>query len=68
MLKMDVMDATMRKCKKVSIFTDKKMRKRRIEHAKYIIILHDNTPLKGDNQVKIMQKSDFEKICDMIKN
>ena len=35
-LKMNMTDATVRKCKNVSILIDKKMRERRIEHDKYI--------------------------------
>jgi|GEM_PF-2827801 len=65
---MDVTDATIRKCKNVSIFIDKKMRERRIEHDKYIIMLDDNIPFKGDDQVKIMHKTDFEKLGNMIKS
>jgi len=66
--KLDVTDATIRKCKNVSIFIDKKMRERRIEHEKYIIMLADNIPFKGDDQVKIIRKGDFDKLGDMIKS
>lgn len=65
---MDVIDATIRKCKNVSIVIDKKMRERRIEHEKYIIMLDDNASFKGDDQVKIMHKTDFDKLGDMIKS
>ncbi len=64
---MKVTDAVVRKCKNVTILIDKKMRERRIEHDKYIIMLDENTPFNGDEPVKIMHKSDFEQIQNMVK-
>ncbi len=55
-------DARVRKCKNVSILIDKKMRERRIEHDKYIIMLDENTPFGKDEYVKIISKTDFEKL------
>ncbi len=65
---MDITDARVRKCKNVSILIDKKMRERRIEHDKYIIMLDENTPFGKDEQVKILTKTDFEKLGEMIKS
>ncbi len=56
-------DATVRKCKNVSILIDKKMRERRIEHDKYIIMLDENNPFQKNEHIKIMSKTDFEKNC-----
>jgi len=64
---MEVKDAVVRKCKDVTILIDKKMRERRIEHDKYIIMLDENTSFSGDEHVKIMHKSDFEQIQNMVK-
>ncbi len=44
------------------------MRERRIEHDKYIIMLDENNPFGKDEQVKIMSKTDFEKLGEMIKS
>ena len=65
---MNMTDARVRKCKNVSILIDKKMRERRIEHDKYIIMLDENTPFEKDEQVKIISKTDFEKLGEMIKS
>ena len=43
------------------------MRGRRIEHDKFIIMLDDNTPFQGDEQVKIIRKSDYEQFGNIIK-
>lgn len=67
MIILDVTDAMVRKCKNVSIFIDKKMRERRIEHDKFIIMLDDNTPFQGDEQVKIICKSDYEQFRNIVK-
>jgi hypothetical protein len=64
---LDVIDARIRKCKNVSILIDKKMRERRIEHDKYIIMLDDNTPFGKDEHVKIILKDDFEKLGSILK-
>ena len=65
---MNMTDARVRKCKNVSILIDKKMRERRIEHDKYIIMLDENTPFGKDEHVKIISKTDFEKLGEMIKS
>ena len=49
---MDITGARVRKCKNVSILIDKKMRERRIEHDKYIIMLDENNPFEKVEQVK----------------
>jgi hypothetical protein len=66
--KLDVTDARVRKCKNVSILIDKKMRERRIEHDKYIIMLDENNPFGKDESVKIISKDDFEKLGKMLKS
>ena len=49
---MNMTDAKVRKCKNVSILIDKKTRKRRIEHDKYIIMLDENMPLMIHGKVR----------------
>ena len=50
------------------ILIDRKMWKRRIEHYKYILMLDENTPFGKDEHVKIMSKTDFENLREMIKS
>ena len=47
---------------------DKKMRERRIEHDKYSLMLDENNPFQKDEPVKIISKTDFEKLGEMIKS
>lgn len=44
------------------------MRERRIEYDKYIIPLSESNPFESDEFVKILRKSDFEKIGNMLKS
>lgn len=65
---MKVYESRVRKCKDVSIIVDKKMRERRMEYEKYIIPLSDSNPFDVDEFVKVLRKSDFEKIGELLKN
>lgn len=65
---MKVYESRVRKCKGVSIIIDKTMRERRMEYEKYIIPLSDNNPFEVDEFVKIVSKSDFEKLGEMVKS
>jgi len=50
---MEVTDAVVRKCKDVTIFIDKKMLERRIEHDKYIMVIDESTSFNGNEPVKL---------------
>ncbi len=63
---MDVVDARIMKCKDITILVDKEMRERKIEYQKFIIRLEDNKPFKADEFVKVIRKSDFDKLGDLI--
>jgi len=63
---MEVIDARIMKCKDITIIVDKKMRERKIEYQKFIIRLEDNNPFQADEFVKVMRKSDFDKLGDLI--
>lgn len=63
---MKVFESRMRKCKDVSIILDKKMRERRMEYEKYT--LSDSNPFEVDEFVKVVSKSDFEKLGEMVKS
>ncbi len=64
---MDVIDSRVRKCITESYLTDKKLRKRTIKFEKFIIPLNSNNPFDEGEFVKILRKSDFEKIGEVIK-
>lgn len=61
-MKLDVTDAMVRRCTNVSILVDNKLRERRIDHDKFVLMLDENIPFSADVQVKIMRSSDFEKL------
>lgn len=65
---MDVIDSRVRKCEDVSTIIDKKMRTRTIKFEKFIIPLSDNNPFELNEFVKVLRKSDFEKIGNMLKH
>lgn len=65
---MQIVDSRVRKCKDVSIIIDKKIRQRKIEYDRYTIPLNDSHPFELDEFVKILRKSDFEKIGNMLKS
>ncbi|MDI6723026.1 MAG: hypothetical protein QMD61_00105 [Methanobacterium sp.] len=64
---MDVIDSRVRKCEDVSTVIDKKMRTRTIKFEKFIVPLTDNNPFDEGEFVKVLRKSDFEKIGELIK-
>jgi hypothetical protein len=64
---MDVIDARIMKCKDITIIVDKKMRHHKFEYEKFIIRLEDNNPFQADEFVKIIRKTDFDKLGDLIK-
>lgn len=68
MLKLDVIDSRVRKCEDVSTIIDKKMRTRTIKFEKFIIPLSNNNPFELNEFVKVLRKSDFEKIGNMLKS
>ena len=56
-----------RRCEDVSTIVDKKMRTRTIKFEKFIIPLSDNNPFELNEFVKVLRKSDFEKIGNDVK-
>lgn len=44
------------------------MRERRMEYEKYIIPLSESNPFEVDEFVKIVSKTDFEKLGEMVKS
>lgn len=66
-IKLDVVDARVRKCKDITVIMDKKMRQRQIVHDKYLIHLDRNNPFEVDEFVKITRKNDFEKLKAILK-
>jgi hypothetical protein len=60
--KLDIIDSRVRKCEDVSTIIDKKMRTRTIKFEKFIIPFNDNNPFDVNEFVKVLRKSDFEKI------
>ena len=68
MFKLDVIDSRVRRCEDVSTIVDKKMRTRTIKFEKFIIPLSDNNPFELNEFVKVLRKSDFEKIGNMLKS
>jgi len=66
-VQMDVIEARVRKCIDESTIIDKKMRTRKFKYEKYIIPLSDNNPFEADEFVKVLRKSDFDKIGDVLK-
>lgn len=68
MFKLDVIDSRVRKCEDVSTIIDKKMRTRTIKFEKFIIPLSDNNPFELNEFVKVLRKSDFEKIGNILKS
>ncbi|MGE5365643.1 MAG: hypothetical protein ACM3KK_00010 [Bacteroidales bacterium] len=52
-IKLKVTEAMVRRCMNISILKDKKLRERRIEHDKCIIMLDENTPFSKYEQLKL---------------
>ena len=68
MFRLDVIDSRVRKCEDVSTVIDKKMRTRTIRFEKFIVPLTENNPFEAGEFVKVLRKSDFEKIGELLKN
>ena len=68
MFRLDVVESRVRKCEDVSTIIDKKMRTRTIKFEKFIVPLTENNPFEADEFVKVLRKSDFEKIGELLKN
>jgi len=66
--KLGVIDSRIGKCEDVSTIIDNKMRTIAIKFEKFIIPLSDNNPFEADEFVKVLRKSDFEKIGELLKN
>lgn len=52
-IKLKVTEVMVRRCMNISILKDKKLRERRIEHDKCIIMLDENTPFSKYEQLKL---------------
>ena len=65
---LDVIDSRVRKYEDASTVIDKKMKTRTIRFEKFIVPLTENNPFEAGEFVKVLRKSDFEKIGELLKN